>query len=149
MSAFAGCWFTTFGPMQLLQEGERVWGAYGRADQGEIQGTVSGRQLQFRYQEPGEAGQGTFDLVRHGKFAGTYSPDGSDEPRSWQGHREFDGVWDTSYGRMRIRQENDRVIGHYEGAAPASLDGSIQEGQLVFRYREAATEGEGIFNLSE
>ncbi len=145
MNDFAGRWFTTFGAMELTQEGQNVQGTYGRS--GSIQGTVEGSQLMFQYTEPGETGDGVFTFLRHGKFAGEYTPDGGFQSRPWEGLRGFDGIWDSSFGRLRIIQNENGAVGFYEGVGAATLEGTIQEGRLVFRYQEPRAQGEGWFDL--
>jgi hypothetical protein len=147
VSDFTGRWFTTFGPMDLAQEGENVRGTYGQGNT--IRGTADGGRLTFRYEEPGESGQGWFGLPRHGKFAGEYLSDGVVEARAWEGVRGFDGIWDTSFGRMRLIQEEDRVFGFYEGVGPATVEGTLTDGRLVFTYQEPAARGQGWFDLAD
>src|SRR5262249_3285598 len=64
------------------------------------------------------------------------------------GHREYDGIWDTSYGPMRLVQEPGRVFGFYEGQGPSTLEGRLEQRRLTFRYREPQAEGEGWFELA-
>jgi hypothetical protein len=145
MSNFTGRWFTTFGNMELAQEGPLVHGTYGRA--GSLQGTVEGAKLTFQYAEPGETGQGWFALRRHGKFTGEYVPDGAFEGHTWEGLRDFDGIWDSSFGRLRMIQDVEGAFGFYEGVGPATLQGRMEAGRFVFRYHEPQAEGQGWFEL--
>lgn len=148
MTNFAGRWFTTFGLMELTQEGVHVQGTYGQV--GSLHGTVEGDRLNFNYSEPSESGQGWFELVRHGKFAGEYTADGAALPRAWEGLRGFDGIWESSFGRLRFIQEDQRVYGFYEGLGPATLEGALDEtGRLVIRYQEPKAGGEAHFELAE
>jgi hypothetical protein len=147
MTDYTGRWFTTFGAMELKQEGQNINGTYGRA--GSLRGTVADGTLTFHYAEPGEAGQGTFSLLRHGKFAGKYMPDGAFQSQSWEGLRGFDGIWDSSFGRLRIIQNENGAVGFYEGVGAATLEGSMQDGRLVFRYQEPRAQGEGWFELGQ
>src|SRR5687768_14134110 len=120
MPDFAGRWLTTFGPMELFREGESVRGVYTR--QGAaclIDGRLEGGRLVFRYREPGEEGEGWFEQARHGAFTGRWRADGARDWHDWHGHREWDGVWETSFGRLRLVAEPDRVVGFYEGAGPS------------------------------
>src|SRR4051812_40344585 len=103
MTDFTGRWFTSFGPMDLIQEGATVQGTYGAA--GSIHGSVAGAKLTFQYAEPAESGEGWFVMRRQGKFSGEYVPEGGIHARSWDGVRGFDGIWDSSFGRMRIIQD--------------------------------------------
>jgi hypothetical protein len=145
MIHFTGRWFTTFGPMELEQNGDTVRGTYGLA--GSIHGTVAGDSLTFEYSEPGETGDGWFALRRHGKFVGDYRPEGALQGRTWEGLRDFDGIWDSSFGRLRIIQSEESVTGFYEGVGPATIQGSMEDGRLVFRYQEPQAQGQGWFEL--
>jgi len=69
-------------------------------------------------------------------------------PRTRSGRRGFDGIWETSYGLVRLVQEPERVLGFYEGSGPCMLEGKLDGGRLTFRYREARVEGEGHFELA-
>jgi len=147
MSDFAGPWFSTFGPMELTQEGNAVHGVYGRGNT--LQGVLDGDKLRFRYAEPGQTGEGWFTLLRQGKFAGEYLADGAEHQRTWEGQRGFDGVWDSSFGRLRILHEEERVFGFYEGLGPATIDGRMDNGRFVFTYQEPKARGEGWFELAD
>src|SRR4051812_23769566 len=125
MSNFTGRWFTTFGAMELTQQGNAVGGAYGNA--GSLHGSVDGERLTFRYSEPGETGQGWFALRRHGKFAGEYVPDGAIQGHTWEGLRDFDGIWESSFGRLRLIQNEAGALGFYEGVGPATLEGHMED----------------------
>lgn len=150
MTTFAGRWMTSFGPMELTEEGEAVRGTYW--NQGvpcAIEGTRAGERLDFHYREPAEAGEGWFELSRFGRFAGQWRRDGHDDWYVWQGQRVWDGVWETSFGRMRLVQEADRVVGFYDGAGPSRIEGQLVDGRLVFRYEEPQARGEGSFAMAE
>ena len=148
MTSFAGRWLTTFGLMILRQDGGNVSGTYGRDGTGcTIRGTVEDGRLTFHYEEPREKGTGWFRLTRHGRFTGEYLADGAPGPLPWKGDREFDGLWDTSFGRMRLIQEDTRVHGCYGGAGPSTIEGRMENGRLVFRYAEPTTKGDGWFEL--
>jgi hypothetical protein len=146
MSSFAGRWFTTFGTMELSQDGSRVEGIYeSAAPRCAIQGTIRDGRLHFTYQEPTAAGEGWFELVRHGRFAGEWRPEGTETWSSWSGQREFDGIWETSFGLLRLVQEPGRVFGYYEGPGPSTVEGRLENTRLTFRYREPRAQGEGYF----
>src|SRR5262249_29118290 len=118
MPDFAGRWLTSFGLMDLAQEGGRVVGTYGPDQECRLAGDVEGDLLRFRYEEPREAGEGWFALPRVGKFAGRYRPDGDTSEGAWVGHRAFDGIFESTFGRLRLVQEAGRVVGYYEGPGP-------------------------------
>ena len=149
MSKFSGRWFTTFGPMELTQDGNRVQGFYEfQGNRCPIVGAVSDSRLQFTYQEPTVEGEGWFELVRHGKFGGQWRPKGVAAWSSWIGQRQFDGIWDTSFGLLRLVQEPERVFGFYEGTGPSTVEGRLQDNRFAFRYHEPRAQGEGHFELA-
>jgi len=135
--------------MELTQAGNEVHGHYEfQAERCTIKGAIRDGRLHFTYQEPSVAGEGWFDLVRHGKFAGEWRPNGSDHWASWIGRREFEGIWETSFGLLRLVQEPGRVIGFYEGQGPSTLEGRLDGRRLGFRYQEPRARGEGWFELA-
>ncbi len=142
---FDGQWLSTFGLMSLTQTGSSVTGTYG--DGKSISGTVSDGRLEFTYREPDEAGSGWFELRRHGAFAGEYMAEGADQLESWRGVRGFDGLWDTSFGRMRLHDHGDRIEGTYNGAGRATITGRREGDRFAFRYQEPKVAGEGWFEL--
>ncbi|MEQ1772962.1 MAG: hypothetical protein ABL891_04180 [Burkholderiales bacterium] len=150
--SFAGQWLTTFGWLSFEQRGTKIAGTYHYGNtEGRIDGTVDGSHLRFRYQEPNEQGEGTFRLLRAGKFTGSYAVEGDQRVRRWEGERGWDGIWETDFGRMRLLQEADRVHGSYEGAGSSVIDGRAVDsgGKLEFRYQEPRSSGEGHFELSD
>lgn len=146
---FAGRWFTTFGPMDLQQDGDRVHGVY-RFKQQEcaIDGRIEKGRLVFHYQEPAARGEGWFVLARAGKFEGQWRQEGDPRWAAWIGERGFDGIWDSSFGLLRLVQEGDHVIGSYEGLGGATVEGRVDGEQLTFRYQEPNAAGEGEFTLA-
>jgi hypothetical protein len=155
--SFAGRWATSFGPMTLQQDGGRVTGTYGRGGtENTIEGTVAAGRLTFRYKEANEEGTGSFTLRRSGSFGGEYLVERSGEylversarPQPWQGWRDFDGLWDTSLGRLRLVQDAGRVWGSSEWDATARLGGDIEESRrLPFRLEALKLQGRGIIEL--
>jgi hypothetical protein len=151
MSDFSGKWHTTFGPMDLAQEGPRVTGVYGPGAECSIEGAVADRRLTFQYQEPAVSGEGWFDLTRtDNAFFGQWRPEGAESWGEWIGERwGFDGLWDTSFGLMRLSQQHDRIVGFYEGAGSSTIEGQVKDNQLVFRYQEPRDHGQGRFELAD
>ena len=150
MTDFSGHWYTTFGPMLLAQQGAKVAGTYRcGTTEGRIEGTVRGRVFAFRYGEPKETGTGEFRLLRAGKFAGRYTPAGGKAARPWEGHRGWDGLWETDSGRLRLIEDDGGVHGVYAGAGESTVRGRARGGTLTFRYRERNASGEGRFELAE
>jgi hypothetical protein len=150
MTDFTGRWLSTFGPLELTQDGDAVSGTYSnRGAHGTVAGKLENGRFVFRYREPAEEGDGWLELQRFGKFIGAWQPPGRADWFPWQGQREWDGVWDTSFGRVRLIQEQDRVVGFYEGFGPARIEGHIDGNRLTFRYEEPQTRGEGWFELDD
>ena len=114
-----------------------------------IEGTLEGDVFRFRYQEPEVGGEGWFKLHRFGKFAGQWLEDGQTRWQTWQGQRGFDGIWQSTFGPLRLVQEADKVRGFYEGLGSSSLEGQMTGNRLVFRYQEPRANGEGWFELAE
>jgi hypothetical protein len=150
-NTFAGDWYTTFGLLSFEVDGDNVVGVYRYANgvTGRISGTHRGDTLHFRYSEPNEEGVGTFRLLRSGKFVGKYTPTGTERTRRWDGERGWDGVWQSDFGRVRLIQHGERVHGYYEGAGASTIEGRSNGRTLDFRFREANSEGDGRFTLSD
>jgi hypothetical protein len=156
--SFAGTWETTFGRLVLTQEGDEVKGKYQMGPDATctLQGKVEKDKLTFKYKEPDATGEGWFQLAQGGQsFDGQWRQTGDKEWRPWNGKRlvgavdkGFAGVWDTSFGKMRLVVQGDRIHGTYAYAAGSSMDGTIKDKKLVFKYKEPAAEGEGEFELS-
>ena len=147
---FSGRWFTTFGAMELKQQDGEVRGSYVmQQNRCTIEGKIHDGRLHFNYREPAAEGEGWFELLRYGRFAGEWRAKGASNWSLWRGEREFEGIWDTSFGLLRLVQRADGVIGFYEGAGPCTLQGRLEEGRLQFRYDEATAQGEGIFTLTQ
>jgi hypothetical protein len=152
MSNFGGEWHTTFGPMKLEQRGNRVRGAYHYMDaEAKIDGKIDHGKLVFRYQEPTVEGEGWFELTGRGKtFAGQFRPDGSPRWETWEGERiGFDGLWNTTFGLMRLIEEGDRVHGFYEVGGNSTIDGQRKGNKLIFSYREPQAQGKGRYELAK
>jgi hypothetical protein len=152
MAEFSGNWYSTFGPMELTQDGKRVSGFYlsGNA-RCLISGEVDGRRLHFKYQEPVVQGEGWFDLIRGGNaFAGQWHPDGVAGWAEWTGERVgWDGLWDSDFGLLRLVREGELVHGFYEATGSSTIEGRLEGDQLVFTYQEPTVRGEGRFALAE
>lgn len=145
---FAGRWFTSFGVMILQQDGAHVHGTYGRTgSENVIDGTLSAGRLTFRYKEPFEQGTGWFGLRRRNRFAGEYLAEGNARPFPWQGWRGFEGLWDTPLGRLRLVQEEARVLGCIEHDATMSLEGRVEGERLEFALTGFSFPGRGTLEL--
>jgi hypothetical protein len=147
--SFDGQWATSFGQMTLRQEGARVTGTYGRSGaENTLEGTVEAGRFTFRYEEAHERGTGWFRLRRPSSFGGEYLAERNTRPLPWQGWRGYDGLWDTSVGRLRLVQEAGRVWGSSELDASIRLEGDLETGgRLAFRLEGAELKGGGHFDL--
>lgn len=61
----------------------------------------------------------------------------------------FEGLWETSYGRMRLAQTETKVSGEYSYSALSTIDGEVEGSRLSFKYSEGETGGEGWYELAE
>src|SRR5581483_2015861 len=105
MTSFAGQWLTTFGSMQLAQNGEEVEGTYGSGQfRASLAGQVAGGRLTFTFEEPDSGGKGWFELGRDGQsFAGKYLQEDAEDWADWTGTRlGFAGLWATDFGLLRL-----------------------------------------------
>ena len=152
MTNFSGKWQSTFGPMELTQEGSHVAGSYlSGGAQCLVEGEVRNGRLSFRYQEPAVRGEGWFELLRSGNgFTGQWHPDGVDGLAEWTGERlGFEGLWNSDFGLLRLVREGDVVHGFYEATGGSTIEGRLDGDQLVFTYQEPTVRGEGRFVLAE
>jgi predicted esterase len=83
----SGLWLTDLGLMELTQTGDKVTGRYALRGVSEIEGTVSGRTLNFKY-KAFRAGAGWFDFSADGAaFAGAAGTNGFPGWYGWRGRR--------------------------------------------------------------
>lgn len=160
-TGFEGRWETTYGPMTLAQDVNRVSGHYVFNEAHcTIEGTVEKGRFLFTYREPSNSGEGWFVLSADGKsFAGQWREQASEAWSPWTGQRAnhaaqgFDGLWDSRYGRIRLVAEDDQhVRGSYASGCGAwsegTLEGTLVGRRLSFRYIEAKAKGEGWFEFA-
>ena len=155
---FAGTWDTSFGRMHLQQDKHEVKGFYVLASHlAKIEGKLEKSRWTFRFREPNSQGEGHFELADDGQsFAGKWRPKGTVDWQPWTGRRieppakveSFDGVWNTSLGKLRLTTSKDTARGCYAFPAGATLDGKLAGGTFNFNYHEPDAEGEGRFVLS-
>lgn len=155
---FAGDWTTTFGDMTLSADGDAVTGTYlsgGAACP--VSGRVEKGVLVFTYIEPDASGEGRFRLSADGEtFEGEWRARGESGWSPWKGSRRraavrpdsFDGLWQTSFGRLRLVVDGGRASGLYDYGDGGYIDGKVSGRKLEFRYREETAAGEGDFELS-
>jgi hypothetical protein len=91
--SFTGTWNTTYGPMQLTQNGNQVTGSYvicnGAAT---ISGSVSGRTLDGTWTEPCDGGQGGIHFVLSNdgtSFTGLWGQGTNPPGAAWNGTRAY------------------------------------------------------------
>ncbi len=87
---FTGRWKTNWGPMEMTQKGSEVMGHYTGQFKGIIDGTASGKRLEFTWSQPnGEHGRGYFILSEDGNsINGMWGMDDSDSNGgNWTGTR--------------------------------------------------------------
>lgn len=150
MTSFAGRWITTFGPMELHQDGSAITGVYTYANKTwRIAGDVQDGRFVFRYEDSSGPGEGWFERTSYGQFRGQFRLDGADQWLPWTGQREWEGIWETSYGRMRLIQDEGRVHGFYDGMSAGQIEGRLEGNEFRFRYQEPNARGEGVFQLAE
>ncbi len=154
-AGFTGDWSTTYGPMTLSESSGSVKGSY--IDEGSvaaIDGKIKNGVLQFSYREAESSGTGWFRLDEGGMgFKGELREAGSAGAVPWLGSRRwtprsaetFEGLWETGFGRMRLKRDGDRLTGVYAYAG-GKLEGRLIDGKFKFRYSDAK-EGEGEFTL--
>jgi hypothetical protein len=157
---FSGEWETTWGKMTLTQKGDLVEGVYNYADhEAKLTGKVTGQRLTFKYAEPDAAGEGHFILAADGQsFIGKWRPAGQGPWGDWRGTRvapelvagPFQGLWQTSYGRMRLWQTGNAVKGVYDFGGRSTLTGTVKDKTLTFTYEQPDGEdGAGTFDLAD
>jgi hypothetical protein len=160
VASFAGEWEATYGTLKLKQTGNIVEGEYD-SPHGTVKGTVEGRKLTFKYAEAVASGEGWFELALDGKsFTGKWRPAGKAAWFDWAGKLagapappakpSFAGLWEASYGRMRLHADGDGKIGGvYSFAGGSSIDGTVKDDILTFTYDQPDGEkGTGTFKLA-
>jgi RNA polymerase sigma factor (sigma-70 family) len=151
---FAGSWETTYGPMTLSKDGDKVKGSYEMGEQHcTIEGKVAKRRFTFTYQEPNAQGEGWFELSNDGaSFEGKWRENGQEQWSDWTGTRStagFVGTWETTYGPMTLSQKGDKITGSYDmGGQKCSVEGKIEGRRLTFTYQEPNAQGAGWFELA-
>jgi len=84
---FAGRWMTSFGPLELVVDGQKVSGKFGWASESRLSGELDGTKLAFRWHGVNGLGQGEFELWSdRATFTGSFDQGGS-ERDFWGGYR--------------------------------------------------------------
>jgi len=62
----------------------------------------------------------------------------------------FDGLWDTNWGQLELRQRGGHVHGRYKGFRNGSVSGTTDGNLFVFRWtqQESRQWGRGYFQIS-
>jgi hypothetical protein len=62
---------------------------------------------------------------------------------------QIGGVWDSTYGEVKLTQTGNRVHGEYKCCGGGTLDGYIRRSEVRFHWKEprGAGEGEGVWRL--
>jgi hypothetical protein len=159
--SFAGQWDTTFGPMTLKQSApDKLEGTYGPSSAlSTLTGQLASRKFTFTYSEPNATGEGAFELAADGQsFTGQWREKNNPNWSPWSGKRRpgpptnFDGLWKSSYGRMRLKQSGQTVTGIYSYAGRSTINGTVApDGKtLDFSYNQPDGEkGTGKFLLND
>jgi predicted esterase len=155
---FDGEWRTSVGIVKLKQTGSAVTGAYGKAGEFTLKGTVEGQKLTFEYQEGQANGDAHWTLDESGRaFQGGYKLRGGDSG-DWQGWRPdpeapkgkpagLGGLWLTELGLMELEQTGDKVMGRYALGGVSEIEGKVTGRMFKFNYK-AFRAGNGWFDLS-
>lgn len=144
--------------MTLQAEGGKVTGTYRTGDgpAHQLQGRAVTGVLDFSYAEGPITGAGSFTLAEDGKsFTGKWREAGDAEWGSWEGRRagtdlpDFNGVWKTRFGMMRLIQNGEKVRGCYQLGTRSEIEGTAADGVLTFTYKEPdGVTGKGTFTLA-
>ncbi len=141
-ASFAGTWESTFGPITFRQTGAAVHGEYEMDDQpATIDGTLADRGLTFTYKEHNAAGEGWFELAADGKaFEGKWRQKGSEEWSDWTGKLAvppgFDGLWQTTFGPMRLHVNEALCEGIYDWNGIQTIKGGLEGTRFTFKYQQ-------------
>jgi hypothetical protein len=148
-----GAWRGDFGPVELQQEGNRVWGTY-EFKEGQLEGTLEGNRLEFRWWE-GAAGQPYDGAAENQRGDGYFivAEDGRSLEGKWriEGEETLDGEWTlfestgvyvggtwfSNFGMVELKQEGNRVWGTYE-YEDGELEGNLEGNRLEFSWWEGA-----------
>lgn len=156
-AGFSGDWATTYGDMTMSESSSAVAGTY--LMEGTVcalEGRREDRTLEFKYREPDASGEGRFRLAADGNsFEGEWRANGTASFIPWRGRRRlpsqsaasFAGLWETSFGRLRLAGTDAGFTGYYS-YADGTISGRVEDGALKFRYKDQK-EGEGEFRLAQ
>lgn len=166
--SFEGTWRSTFGKLKLIQNGTRIHGLY--RDLGVIEAEqVSEVEMAGTFTNTGHTGRLRFVRSDGDEFVGKWTwgsadpgrpdLDGDREDDEWHGTRLsrevetphgawylFDGEWDSTYGRLHLHQNNDRLYGLYRDLGV--IEGERIGEENAFRGRFTNTGHKGWFRFT-
>jgi hypothetical protein len=61
----------------------------------------------------------------------------------------FHGLYQSSYGLLRLQRDGDAVSGSYPYGAGGIIEGTVEGDTLTFSYREPVAKGEGWFRATD
>lgn len=163
MITWTGTWKTSFGVVQLIQNGNRVSGLYGQL--GVIEGLINENELEARFTKRGKVGRLLFVQIEAGQFKGSWfwETGDFDEAFTWNGKRVSEevqtssqdgnpltGEWETSFGKVHLVQDDKKVYGLYSNVGV--IEGELtQINCLEGRFTNASQTGvlKWIINYEE
>jgi predicted esterase len=61
----------------------------------------------------------------------------------------FDGEWRTTIGAVNLKQSGDKVTGTYGNVGEFTLEGTVENNKLSFKYDEGQTSGKATWTLDK
>ena len=152
-ASLSGNWDTTFGPMALIQTGNKISATY-TTKNGKIEGMIDGNIIKGvwsqapSYKPPNEAGDFMFVVsADRNSFAGKYrfGFGGTEWTGNWtgtklshSGYEIVEGVYDTERGRLVIKQSGNKITGNYD-RSNGRIEGTVEGKEIRGRWMEAPT----------
>jgi hypothetical protein len=166
-----GTYDTNFGNLTIKVQGNKLTGSYPH-DAGKLEGTIEDNKVVGRWSEaptykpPHDGGDFEFLFPPDKKsFAGRwrYGFGGKEWSGDWHGSRvladaieRITGDWDTSQGKMSLKQTGNKIEGSYAGKdKKGKIDGIVQGNIIKGGWSQAPSfkpptdAGEFMFVLSE
>ena len=120
---FNGLWLTTQGLMEIEQNGDKIRGQYARYGPVKIEGTIAGRELDFRYNWL-RNGKGWFDLSKDGKtLEGAAVDDGANSWYERKGRRASEFVRHAPLKAGQTVDGSTKNLLTYSVRAPEGFNG--------------------------
>ncbi|MCK6620090.1 MAG: hypothetical protein HUU32_03830 [Calditrichaceae bacterium] len=142
---FTGFWNSTFGHIRMQAERGKIAGSY---DDGKVEGLLNGAAASDReilagnWTEPGVQGSFVFKMLPgNNSFSGRWWKENSPASGEWVAVRmdpeaasrsvsagEYNGKWDTNFGKMILAVEGTKVTGTFKGkVSEGVLTGEVDE----------------------